>query len=95
MANWFDLRVAVAIDSPREPLADLAESRRRMLRPRKHSERGPMSDWQWEQIKQWERNFYGIALAKAARPCRKPDTRELVALAEKCSARAEMIRDAQ
>ena len=93
MANWFDLRVSAAMDSPREPLADLAEMRRIMLRPR--SVRPKLTDWQWEQLQQWERNFYSIALAKAARPCRKPDIRELVALAEKCSTRAEMIRSAQ
>lgn len=91
MADWFEFRIAVAMDGPREPLADLAARRREMLRSRNHPERGPMSDWQWKQKQAWERNFYSIALAKVARPCRKPDARELVALAEKCSARAEMI----
>lgn len=88
-------RLAVALGSPREPLTDLAARRREMLRPRSHRERGVMTDWQWAQIQEWERNFYSVALAKAARPCREIDLNELAAIATKCGARAETIRGAQ
>ena len=95
MTNSLNLRIAVAMDSPREPLADLAARRREMLRSRNHRERGPTSDWQWKQIQARERNFYSIALAKVARPCRRPDMRAMFAHAEKCNARVETIRNAQ
>jgi hypothetical protein len=91
--GMLNLRIGVAMDSPREPLADLAHMRRLMLRPRGHKERGPMTDWQWSQIQSWERNFYSIALAKAARQQGAPDNLSMAKQASKYGEKLETIRN--
>ena len=75
-----------------DQLIELAARRNEMRRSRNHSDRGPMTDWQWEQKQGWERHHYAIAKARAMRPCSRLAQAEMLATAARCVTQANQLR---